>query len=42
VSIVSPEVGDDLAPEEVDRLLHLGTVFGHEEQAESVVTPGCW
>src|SRR5438309_8340566 len=29
----SPEVGDDVAPEEVDRLLHLGHRVGDEEQA---------
>src|SRR6267142_1926691 len=31
--MVSPEVGNDFAPEEVDRLVHLGHGVGHEEQA---------
>src|SRR2546427_11261208 len=31
--MLSPEVGNDLAPEELDRLLHLGHGVGHEEQA---------
>src|SRR5690348_7452054 len=31
--MLSPEVGYDLAPEELDRLLHLGHGVGDEEQA---------
>src|SRR5262250_3028415 len=31
--MLSPEVGNDLAPEELDRLLHLGHGVGDEEQS---------
>src|SRR4029453_4673208 len=32
-SMSSPEIGNDFAPEELDRLLQLGHSVGHEQQA---------